>query len=208
MNVHASLLGAYHPQQGWLFRLGTGWKYLLLLALSLPPILVGRWWFTVAVALLALGMLWSSGIGPRRALRVGWMLWSILATMAVYQLITLQPELAVTTPGNVLIAVLASRMLTLTTSTPELLDALVRGLAGLRRLGVNVDQIALAIAVMVRSIPYLMGAFDDSRDAAQARGRDGNIVSLLIPTMVSAVAYAQSTAEALHARGLAERESR
>lgn len=207
MNVHASLLGAYRPQEGWLFRLGTGWKYLLLLLVSIPPIAVGRWWCTLAFLALALGMLWSSGISPSRALRVGWMLWSILAVMAAYQLVTLQPGLAVVTPGNVLVAVLAARLLTLTTSTPDLLDALVRGMSPLRRLGVNVDQIALAIAVMVRSIPYIMGSFDDSRDAARARGRDGHLVSLLIPTMVGSVAYAQTTAEALHARGLAERET-
>lgn len=208
MNVHSSLLGLYHPQQGWLFRMTTGWKYLLLLAVTLPGFIVGRWWVTLILLAVALGILRSSGITIRRALSIGTMLWTLLAILAAYQLITLRPDLAVVTTGNILVAVLASRMLTLTTSTPELLDALVRGMRPLRRVGVNVEQVALSVAIMVRSIPYLLGAFEDSRDAARARGRDGNLLSLMIPTMVEAVAYAQRTGDALHARGLVERTSR
>lgn len=208
MNVHSSLLGLYHPQQGWLFRMTTGWKYLLLLAVTLPGFIVGCWWVTLILLAVALGILRSSGITIRRALSIGTMLWMLLAILAAYQLITLRPDLAVVTTGNILVAVLASRMLTLTTSTPELLDALVRGMQPLRRVGVNVEQVALSVAIMVRSIPYLLGAFEDSRDAARARGRDGNLLSLMIPTMVEAVAYAQRTGDALHARGLVERTSR
>ena len=46
MNAHASLLGLYEPGEGWLFRLGTGAKYLLFLAVSIPPLAAGSWWVT------------------------------------------------------------------------------------------------------------------------------------------------------------------
>lgn len=206
MNVHASLLGLYEPQDDWLFRIGPGWKYLLLLGLTLPALIIWQWWFTLATLAVVLILLRSSGISFVRALNVGSMLWIVLAVMVVYQLITLRPDLAITSPGNVLLAVLASRMLTLTTSTPHLLDALARALQPLRWLRIDPNQVALAVAIMVRSIPFLMGAFADSRDAARARGRDGNVISLLVPTMVGAVAYAQTTGEALHARGIAEQD--
>ncbi|MDU7360128.1 MAG: energy-coupling factor transporter transmembrane protein EcfT [Propionibacteriaceae bacterium] len=207
MNVDASLVGVYQPQDGWLFRMSTGKKYLLVLVLSVPPFIVERWWFTVAMLLLTALLMRSSGIAFRRIFRLGVVLWIVVVLLAGYQLFSGKYETAVTAPGNVLTAILASRLLTLTTSTPELLEALIRGMSPLRKIRVNVDQLALMVAIMMRSIPYLLGSFQNSRDAARARGRDGSLLSLMVPTMIDAVAYAQRTGDAVHARGLAERES-
>ena len=204
MNAHASLLGLYEPGEGWLFRLGTGTKYLLFLAVSIPPLAAGSWWVTTLALAVVLVLLWTSGVTPWRALRIGWVLWILLIVMAAYHLISLNPSAAVVQSGNILIAVLAARMLTLTTSTPVLMDALARGLAPLRWVRVDPQQVALAVALMIRSVPYLIGSIEDARDAARARGRDRNPALLLTPVVVGAVAYAERTGEALHARGLPE----
>ncbi|MEZ5086098.1 MAG: energy-coupling factor transporter transmembrane component T [Tessaracoccus sp.] len=90
----------------------------------------------------------------------------------------------------------------LTTSTPDLMDALARALAPLRVVGVNPRAVTLTIALMIRSIPFLAGAVQDARDAASARGLTRNPAVLLTPAVVGAVAYAQRTGEALEARGL------
>ena len=202
MNAHASLLGLYEPGEGWLFRLGTGTKYLLFLAVSIPPLAAGSWWVTTLALAVVLVLLWTSGVTPLRALRIGWVLWILLIVMAAYHLISLNPAAAVVQSGNILVAVLAARMLTLTTSTPVLMDALARGLAPLRWVRIDPQQVALAVALMIRSVPYLIGSIEDARDAARARGRDRNPALLLTPVVVGAVAYAERTGEALHARGL------
>ena len=202
MNAHASLLGLYEPGEGWLFRLGTGTKYLLFLAVSIPPLAAGSWWVTTLALAVVLVLLWTSGVTPWRALRIGWVLWILLIVMAAYHLISLNPAAAVVQSGNILVAVLAARMLTLTTSTPVLMDALARGLAPLRWVRIDPQQVALAVALMIRSVPYLIGSIEDARDAARARGRDRNPALLLTPVVVGAVAYAERTGEALHARGL------
>lgn len=204
MNAHASLFGIYEPGDGWLFRIPVGWKYLLLLAIAVPPLIAWAWWATLAALVVAVGCLLTSGIGPRRIFALGWYLWVLLAVMAVYQVTSTLFEAAFVAPGNVLAAVLASRMLTLTTSTPVLLDALSTGLRPLRLIGVNPDSVSLMVALMLRSIPYLAGSLQDARDAARARGSERNPVFLLTPAVVGAVAYAQRTGEALHARGLPE----
>lgn len=204
MNVHSSLLGLYHPGTGWLFRINVGWKYVLLLLCTVPALVVWQWWFTLASPAIVLLLLRTSGISFRRALDLGTMLWVMIAILCAYQLFTLRLSHAITSPGNLLLAVLAARMLTLTTSTPALLDALARALGPLRWLRVDPDRVALAVAIMVRSIPYLLGSISEVRDAARARGRDRSVVGLLIPAMVGAVAYAERTGEALHARGLAD----
>lgn len=205
MNAHASLLGFFEPGDGWLFRLGVGWKYLLLLVLGLVPIIGQQWWLTLAALALTLGVLASSGIGPRRALRIGGVMWAILGFLAVFHLATLHPVKAVVQPGNLLVAILAARIVTLTTPTPVLMDALSRALRPLRFLGLDTEQAALALALMIRSIPYLLGSVGDARDAARARGRERNPARLLTPVLLGAVAYAERTGEALHARGIGER---
>jgi biotin transport system permease protein len=59
---------------------------------------------------------------------------------------------------------------------------------------------------MLRSIPFIIGAFDDVRDAARARGLERNLRARTLPVMISTVAYARQTGEALTARGLGEAE--
>lgn len=204
MNAHTSLLGVYEPGDGWLFRLPIGAKYVLMLAVAIVPILVGAWWATLLAVVAVTVLLLTSAIPLRRILGIGLYLWILLAVLAAYQVVSLRPEQAVVVPGNLLAAVLAARMLTLTTSTPDLMDALARGLAPLRWVRVNPRAVTLTIALMIRSIPFLAGAVQDARDAARARGKDRNPALLLTPAVVGAVAYAERTGEALHARGLPE----
>ena len=208
MNVHASLLGLHQPGEGWLFRLGVGWKYLLMLTLSIPALILQTWPVTCGSLALTVVLLMSSGGGPARALRIGWVMWLILGLLVAYQLVVLNPHAAVVVPGNLLLAILAARLLTLTTPTPALMDALIVALRPLRFVGLNPERTALAVALMIRSIPYLLGLFDDARDAARARGAERNVVALLMPMVLGSVAHAERTGEALAARGLGERERR
>ncbi len=205
MNPHAGVLGIHEPGDGWLFRIPVGIKYLLLLALVVPVLAFASWPVTLGALLVVLLFHRTSGIRLSRALRLGWMMWSILAVLALFHLVTLAPEAAFVRPGNLLVAILAARMLTLTTGAPELLDALVWALRPLRFLGVNPDQVALAVALMIRSIPYLLGSVDDARMAARARGLERNPALLLTPVIIGAVAYAERSGEALMARGIGER---
>lgn len=204
MSAHTSILGVFEPGDGWLFKAPVGVKYLILLALALPPIFVFRWWATLAALILVLVALLSSGLTMRKVFSFGAYIWFFLALLTVYQLIGFRLEAAFVTPGNVLLAILAARMLTLTTSTADLLDALTRGLQVLRYVRINPDAVALMVALMLRSIPFLAGSLEDARAAARARGKERNLALLLTPAVVNAVAYAQRTGEALHARGLPE----
>lgn len=202
MSAHTSILGVFEPGEGWLFRVPVGAKYALLLALAVPPIFLFTWWATLLGLVLVLAALLTSGLAPRRIFGFGAYIWVFLALLLAYQLLGGRLEAAFVTPGNMLLAVLAARMLTLTTSTADLLDALSRGLRPLRHLRINPEAVALMVALMIRSIPFLAGAIADARSAARARGRERNLALLLTPAVVNAVGYAQRTGEALHARGL------
>ncbi|MDO5677471.1 MAG: CbiQ family ECF transporter T component [Propionibacteriaceae bacterium] len=207
MSAHTSILGVFEPGDGWLFKSSVGVKYLLLLALAVPPIFIFSWWATLAALILVLAALLSSGLGLRKIFSFGGYIWFFLGLLFVYQILGARLEPAFVTPGNMLLAILAARMLTLTTSTADLLDALTRGLQVLKYLRINPDAVALMVALMLRSIPFLAGSIEDARAAARARGKERNLALLLTPAVVNAVAYAQRTGEALHARGLPDEDA-
>ena len=106
MNAQVSLLGLYQPGEGWLFRAGVGWKYLIMLALSIPALVLQQWPLTVSSLMATVLLLFSSGIGLVRALRIGWVMWLLLAALTAYHLVVLNPGAAVVQPGNLLLAIL------------------------------------------------------------------------------------------------------
>ncbi len=199
-----NLFGLYVPGATWLHRVGVGWKYLLLLVLTVPVLVVARPLPSAVALVVSALLLASTRTTARLALALPWALWVLLAVLAGYQLLVARPDLAVVVAANLVTAIYASRLLTLTTPGPVLIDALVAALRPLRRVGVNPERVGLAIAIMVRSVPLLLNTFAQVRLAARARGRDRNLFALVTPVVVRAVGQAQATGAALAARGLGE----
>lgn len=199
-----NLFSLYVPGDTWLHRLKVGWKYVLLLALTLPGLLLGQPVVSLGLLAASLLLLASCRVGLRRSWGIPLAMWLLVAVLAVYQVLVGRPDLAVVVGANLLTAVYASRLLTLTTPGPVLIDALVAGLRPLRRVGVDPELVGLAIAVMLRSIPVLLDSFTQVRQAARARGRDRNLFALVTPVVVRAVGQAQAMGAALAARGLGE----
>lgn len=199
-----NLFGLYVPGDSWLHRLSTGWKYLLLLVLTIPLLALAQAPFSLAAVVLAAVLLLTAGLHPSQALRLPFGFWLVAAMLAVYQLVTAGVEPAVVVVANLVTAVYASRVLTLTTPGTVLIDALVSGLGWLRWFKVDPELVGLAIAVMLRSVPVLLDSFTQVRQAAQARGRERNLFAQVTPVVVRAVGHAQATGAALAARGLAE----
>jgi len=201
-----ALFGSYRPGDSIWHRFGVGWKYLVVLLLTLPALFVQQPWLTGASLALTVLCLLTTGLPPRATLTMSWGLLGLLAVLAVFQVLIGQPQLAFVVPGNVLLAVLAARLLITTTRASVLIDALVNA-AG-RIPFVDGERFGLSVGIMLRSIPFLTGAFFDVRDAARARGLERHWLARLTPVVVRAVGFAQATGDALAARGLGERSSR
>lgn len=206
MRSSDALFGSYRPGQSVWHRIGVGWKYLAVLALTLPALIVQQPWLTAVCLALTLGCLLSTQVPPKAALTLSWGLIGLLAVLAGFQVLIGQPALAFVVPGNVLLAVLAARLLIITTRASVLVDALVG--AASRIPFVDGERFGLAVGIMLRSIPFLVGAFYDVRDAARARGVERHWPARLTPVVVRAVGFAQATGDALAARGLGERPVR
>ena len=198
------LFGTYQPGGSRLEALAVGWKYALLLGLTIPAIAVGQWWFSLVSIAVTLGILLRAGVGLRRAVTLGRSMIVVCILIVVVQALAGHAVAGIVVVANLVLALYATRLLTLTTPIPELVDGIAIASRPLKVFHVDPDRIALAVAVMIRSLPHLLGAFDEVRDAATARGIRRNPVAYVAPVVVRAVAYAHATGDALAARGLGE----
>ena len=202
------MVGLYVPGRSALHRLGVGRKYLLCLLLTAPPLVLQQPLISVVALALAAAFIQSTGLAARLTVLVPGALLGLLAVVSAAQIWLGQPWVAVIVTANLLTALYSARALTLTTPGTVLVDALVTGIRPLGRIGIDPERFGLAVAVMLRSIPFLTSAFADVRDAARARGLQRNPLANITPVVVRAVGYAQATGEALAARGLGEANSR
>lgn len=204
MDAARALLGIYVPGRTVWHRLAVGWKYLVFLALVVPAVGSASPWASAALLVLAAGLTASTRVPLRLAWGLPWGMVALLGILGGYHVLFGRPTLAVTLVAALLTALLASRLILLTTPVPVLIDALVAVVRPLRRLGLDPERFGLAVAVMLRSVPFVAGAFGEVRDAARARGLERNPFALVAPVVVQSVAYARATGEALAARGLGE----
>ena len=162
---------------------------------------------SLAPLLVTLGLVLAAAVAARlpahRVVRSVRAIAPVLVLLLAFQWWAQGPAYAVRVVLGIVNAYLAAGILTATTPVTELLDGVVRGAGPLRRL-VDPEVVALTLAVVVRSVPWVAGSFTSVRDAARARGLDRNPRAVVVPTALHVVAYARSTGEALAARGLTD----
>lgn len=114
------------------------------------------------------------------------------------------PAVGVEVGADLVTLVVVAGVVTATTPTDRMLDALERAARPLRHAGLRPEIFALSVALMLRTIPALAQTAAEVRDAARARGLGRDPRALLVPAAVRTVARARATGEALAARGLGE----
>nr|WP_306422538.1 energy-coupling factor transporter transmembrane component T [Paenarthrobacter aurescens] len=179
-------------------------KFLVVAACGTASFLIVDWSVSLVILAIMCGLFLLSGAGLRRLLRAIWIVTPILVVIGLFQWWQLGGPTAARIVLNVLVCVVAASVLTATTPVQELLDGVVAIARPFRRFGADPERFALTIAVMLRSIPFIAGAFSDVRDSARARGLERNPRALVLPVFITTVAYARQTGDALAARGLGE----
>jgi biotin transport system permease protein len=200
------LFANYVPGSSVVHRAPLWLKFVLVLGCGMASFLIADW--TVAAGMLALmcGLFLLSGAGPARLLRAVRPVLPVLAAIGLFQWWQLGSPTAARIVLNVLICIVAASILTATTPVQALLDGVASLARPFRRFGADPERFALTIAIMLRSIPFIAGAYSDVRDSARARGLERNPRALVLPVFITTVAFARQTGEALAARGLGEAE--
>jgi biotin transport system permease protein len=196
------VIGLYVPGTSVLHRLRPGVKLgalaLALLGLGFlrtPQVVVAG---LVLVAALTV----TAGVGVRTvAVQLRPVVPALLVVGAL-QVWLAGPRSALVVVGSIAVAVAAAGLVTLTTRTTDLLDALVSALRPARRVGVDPERVALVLALAVRAVPVLAGLAHEVREARAARGAERSLRAFAVPFVVRSLRYADRLGEALAARGV------
>jgi biotin transport system permease protein len=200
----AGPLGLYHPGTTALHRTGPGLKLIGLAALGVLVVVLRGPLSALVPLLVALGAAALGRVPVRAAARGVRPVLVTAALVGAYQWWARGWQVGVGVSLNLVTLVLAATVLTATTPADRMLDALGTAARPLRHVGLPPETVALAVGIMLRSIPALLETFGQVRDAAWARGLDRDPRALLVPAAVRTVARARATGDALAARGLAE----
>lgn len=195
-------LGLYQPGSSLLHRARAGHKLLALVAVGACSFLLDRpWQVGVALATVALGYV-VAGIGSRTALaQLRPLVW-VAGVAAVFHVLVSGWERAVVVLGVVATLVLLAGLVTSTTRTTAMVDAVVSGGRPLRRVGVDVDRVGLLLALGIRCVPVVLTLAEQVREAQLARGLGASARAFAVPLVVRSLRHADALGEALVARGV------
>jgi biotin transport system permease protein len=206
LSGHGFLLANYVPGTSVIHRAPLWLKFLLVLGCGMASFLVADWEAAAAALALMCAMFLFSGAGTARLVRAVRPVLPVLLAIGLFQWWQLGGPTAARIVLNVLVCVVAASILTATTPVQALLDGVASLARPFRRFGADPERFALTIAIMLRSIPFIAGAYADVRDSARARGLERNLRALVLPVFITTVAFARQTGDALAARGLGEAE--
>jgi biotin transport system permease protein len=125
----------------------------------------------------------------------------VLGLVAVFHVWASGWERAAVFAGVITALVLLAALVTLTTRTTAMVDAVVHGLRPLRRLGVKPERVGLLLALGIRSVPVVVGLAEEVRDAQRARGLGASPRAFAVPLIVRSLRHADALGDALVARG-------
>ncbi|MCV2393348.1 energy-coupling factor transporter transmembrane protein EcfT [Actinotalea sp. M2MS4P-6] len=196
--------GLYRPGTSLVHRAPLWLRLGGLAALGVALVVLRGPWSALAVLAAVIGLAALARLPWRATLRGVLPALVTAVLVAAYQTWQRGWEVGVEVGADLLSLVLAATVVTATTRADVLLDAAVRTLRPLRRVGVDPEAVSLAISLMLRTMPALATLAGETRDAARARGLERSPRALLVPLAVRTVGRARATGEALAARGLGE----
>jgi biotin transport system permease protein len=197
------LLGVYQPGGSPLHRLPVGVKLAGLAALSLAIVLVRSMPASLAFLAAALLLALVGRVSLRTLVRAARGVLLVALVVAGFQWWLSGYAKAVETLVDLLALALAAVVLSATTPVNAMLDAIVRWVAPLRRLGVDPERVALTFTLAIQALPGTMTLAVETRDAARARGVRSPR-AYLSPFVVRVIARAHETGDALTARGIGD----
>lgn len=190
----------YSDTPTWLHRV-PAWAKLLCVALLSGGIFLTDQLQSLGVAtVVCVAIFVSLGQATARVkpMLVGIALASVL--LAVFHLYQAHIALAAITVMRLVSAVLLGLALTLTTRHTDLLHVFEQMLSPLRRLGVNTDQFALQISLMLRFTEHFFVQWRRLNDAYRLRTGESGGFKILAPLTIQMLLAARRVADALHLR--------
>lgn len=188
-------------------------KLALLLVFSIALFCTHTWWGIGAFALVLFGAMVASRVPLKNYAKTLLPALAILVFIWICNSIPFEAERslnALAYAARIALVIIASFVITFTTTSTQMTDALASILAPLRRMRVPVDDIAFALSLALRFIPLLFEQLTQIKTAQTSRGArfdSGSIwrrlktwLVVLIPLFIGFFRQAETVAEAMDAR--------
>ena len=198
------LTGTYLSGDSVLHRARPGVKVLVLAVTTTAIFVLAR---PLTSALIG-GVVVVGYVVARVPLRVAvaqvWPLRWFVLLLGAFQIWQFGWAVAALVCGNLVLAVAAASLVTLTTRVDDMRLALEGALTRVRDRGVPVDpeRVGLAVSLVIRSIPVIVELSRASREARMARGMQRSVRAFLTPLVIRTVRHSDRVGEALIARGI------
>ena len=154
-----------------------------------------------ALALIAALHLPGGMVFARHATAMLRPLWPFIAVVALWHLWTQDIRGGLVIILRMFAAVAAANLVTMTTRLDDMMAVVERIARPLARFGLPAKTLAMAMALVIRFIPVMMGRHAQITDAWRARSARRAGWRVLLPTILAALDDADHVAEALRARG-------
>lgn len=186
-----------------LHRLSARAKLIALAATGIALIILASPLLLGISTLAALALYASVGIGWQQSwLRLRPVFVTIFV-VAIFALLVNSPEEAAVTLLRLTTLVLLAAAVTATTGIGEFVDEITLAARPLERLGlVRASDIGLAVGLVIRFVPEVLGRYQAIRDAHDARGLKTRPLTLAVPLIILTLKNADDIAAAIDARGI------
>ncbi|MDS1271983.1 energy-coupling factor transporter transmembrane protein EcfT [Lipingzhangella sp. LS1_29] len=195
-------IGTYVPGATLVHRAPAGLKLALLIIVVTGVVASQQLWAALTAVLVAGALYLVAGVGPRHIAPVLVPLTPFLVLIGIFHTLSADVHSAVRVCAQLTAMVLLGGLVTCTTRVSAMLALFEWLLGPLRHLGLRPERVALVLALTVRSIPLAATVWRTSREAYLARGLRGRPHRMVVPVLVRLIRSAESTGEALAARGL------
>jgi biotin transport system permease protein len=169
----------------------------IILIVVQSPVLLGTSTFAAAALYASVGLGWRQSW-----LRLKPVLLTILI-VAVFAFFVNSAEEAAVISLRLTTLVLLAAAVTATTTIGEFIDEITLAARPLEQLGlVRASDIGLAVGLVIRFVPEVLGRYQAIRDAHNARGLKVRPLTVAVPLIILTLKNADDIAAAIDARGI------
>lgn len=199
------MIGGHLAGRTWLHALPARFKLAALAGITFGVFWVDDASLLAGAFALALATYLYLGPAARARLRLLSSLAPMLVLIGLFQFWSVGADAAAVIVLRLCLMILLADMVSMTTPMLDMMDAVEPLLRPLSAIGLESGRIAVAIALVVRFVPSLLGEWSKRNEAWRARTGRRPSLRLLPTFLASIVTLADRIAEALDARGFARR---
>ncbi|MCD7101832.1 energy-coupling factor transporter transmembrane component T family protein [Pseudoclavibacter sp. 13-3] len=197
------MISQYVPGDSPMHRLPAGPKLLLLMTIALVvSLLPAVWWVSAGLLVVTPALYALAGPVLRELPRQLWTTKWVIVFFGLLILIFQGPMPALVQTTRFISLIVLAGLVTLTTTTTAMLDALTRAMGPLRLVGIAPERVALTLSLAISAVPVVSGLSHSIREAQIARGTPPSIRAYVLPLLVMTLKYSDDLADALTARGV------